>query len=116
MDEKEKFILLFFQRLETRGQGQATFDRGLGLGSNVEERFHGLSLLRDIGAYQSARQRLVQTAHPRGGGILQRTCSGGGCRSGRIEDEDASTFIYLTDCARRDDGQDGSRPSFFGFE
>lgn len=88
--------LSLFQRLETRGQGQATLDRGLGLGSNVEERFHGLSLLRDLGAYQSACQRLVQTSHPRGGGVLQRTCSGGGRRSRRVEDEDASMFIYLT--------------------
>lgn len=65
------------------------------MGSNVEERFHGLPLLRDIGAYQSACQRLVQTSHPRGGGILQRTCSGGGRRSSRVEDEDASMFVYL---------------------
>ena len=87
--------LIFSQRPETRGQRQATLDRDLGLGSNVEERLHGLPVVRDIGAHQSACHRMVQTSHAGGRRLLQRTCPGGGCRSCRVEDESASTFSLL---------------------
>jgi hypothetical protein len=46
-------------RLETGGQGSKTFGRDLGLGPNVEERLHGLHVIRNLRNHQSATGWLI---------------------------------------------------------
>ncbi|KAG8034279.1 hypothetical protein G9C98_001363, partial [Cotesia typhae] len=61
-----------FVRSESRRQGQATLNRSLGLGQDVEERFYGFIVLRYFGVNKSSCQRVVQAAHARRGRVLQR--------------------------------------------
>lgn len=43
---------LFVKWIETRRPWSANFDRGMGLGSYVTKRFHGLTLIRYLGNYE----------------------------------------------------------------
>ncbi|XP_042150587.1 ribosomal protein S6 kinase-like 1 isoform X4 [Ixodes scapularis] len=60
-------------RPEGRRQGPPSAHRALGLGPNVAQRLHGLSLVRHLRDLEAARRRVVQAAHCRGGGVLQRS-------------------------------------------
>lgn len=72
-------FFFFFQRAEGGGQGQAPPGRGLGLGQDVQERFHGLLVLRHLGNPQVRRRRLVQAADAGRGRVLQRARAAGWC-------------------------------------
>lgn len=80
------------QRSEARRQGQTTAGGGLGLGSNVAKRLHGLAVVWYIRTDEGPGQGLVQTPDPGGGRVLQRPGARGRRRPVRTEDEGAGTF------------------------
>lgn len=85
--------MYFTQRVEAGRQGSQTSDRGVGLGQDVPERFHGIAVVRDIGADQVAGGRMVQAVDARGGRVLQRARARGRRRFGRAQKSNAGKLL-----------------------
>lgn len=92
-----EFLCLSLQLSAWSPVGQTAVCGGVGLGPHVQERLHGGAVFRSEWDLQAPDQRLVQTARPGRGGVLQHPCARPGSAgriNGRQGEQKATVVIY----------------------